>query len=147
MSGTPRLLFTLFPNHGRSDYSSGKLHPQNNCTQTRFRSVQHAVDTKFATKNSRSLSTSVLQRSALQSVLWMQLCHISSGICHDSIITHLICCLAYLMFLVCSKYLNIVIHLDLSQCLDNNFKPLGQAVDLDVEVVGSHRLFCRTGHD
>ena len=73
--------------------------------------------------------------------------NISSGICHDSIITHLICCLAYLMFLVCAKYLNIVIHLDLSQCLDDNLEPLGQAVDFNVEVVSSHRLFCRTGHD
>ena len=49
------------------------------------------------------------------------------------------------MFLVCSKYLNIVIHLDLSQCLDNNFEPLGQAVDLDVEVVGP--IDCFVGRD
>ena len=70
----------------------------------------------------------------------------------DSILTYiytnyLIALILISVFLVCSKYLNIVIHLDLSQCLDNNFEPLGQAVDLDVEVVGSHRLFCRTGHD
>ena len=45
------------------------------------------------------------------------------------------------MFLVCSKYLNIVIYLYLPQCFHDNFEPLGQAVDLDVEVVGSHRLF------
>ena len=89
MSGTPRLLLTLFPNHGKPVYLYRELHPQNNCTQTRSRSVQHAMDTKFATKNSRSLSTSVLQRSALQFVLWMQLCHISSGVCHDSISTYL----------------------------------------------------------
>ena len=105
--------FYLFLNHGKPAYPSTRLHPQNNCTQTRSRSVQHAADTKFATKNSRSLSTSVLQRSALQFVLCCSSA-IFYQVYHDFINTYLICCLAYLVFLIRAKYLDIIIHLDLS---------------------------------